>query len=98
MRRNRDFDGKSMECKIDGDTVTEFKIVTDKVTDIAPIRVFGSLRVLDCTGTWANDGPNGQLADLTPLDGMNLEGLVHLDLIQTKVTDQAMVYSRTARN
>ncbi len=70
-----------MERKIEDGVVTEFKIVTDKVTDIAPIRVFGALRVLDCTryvGTM--HGPNGQLADLTPLEGMNLAGLTHLKL------------------
>ena len=46
-RRNPGFDGK-METKIEGGVVTEFRIVTDKVTDIAPIRVFDALRVLDC--------------------------------------------------
>ena len=76
-RRNPGFDGK-METKIEGGVVTEFKIVTDKVTDIAPIRVFNALRVLDCSGTWTDqsngnghvDWPsNGLLADLTPLRG-----------------------------
>jgi hypothetical protein len=69
VRRNPGFDGK-IEHKIEGGVVTEFKIVTDKVTDIAPIRVFKALRVLDCSGTWT-DGP-GQLVDLTPLGGMKL--------------------------
>jgi hypothetical protein len=35
-RRNPGFDGK-MENKIEGGVVTEFRIVTDQVTDIAPI-------------------------------------------------------------
>ena len=65
-RRNPGFDGK-METKIEGGVVTEFQIVTDKVTDIAPIRVFDALRVLECSGTLTNDKPNGLLADLTPL-------------------------------
>ena len=50
--------------------------MTDKVTDISPIRVFNALRVLDCSGTHDPTGrANGQLADLTPLKGMNLAGL-----------------------
>jgi hypothetical protein len=83
MRRNPGFDGK-MKTKIEGGVVTEFSIVTDHVTDIAPIRVFNALRVLECGGTWTN-GPSGLLADLTPLQGM--AALTHLNLIQTKVTD-----------
>ena len=58
MRRNPGFDGK-MEHKIEDGVVTEFRIVTDQVTDIAPIRVFNALRVLDCSGTWTNSGPTG---------------------------------------
>ena len=50
MRRNPGFDGK-VEHKIEDGVVTEFRIVTDKVTDIAPIRVFNALRVLECSGT-----------------------------------------------
>jgi eukaryotic-like serine/threonine-protein kinase len=89
MRRNPGFDGK-LDHKIEDGVVTEIKVVTDKVTDIAPIRVFNSLRVLECTGTWT-DKRNGILADLTPLKGLNLAGLTHLNLIQTKVTDAGMV-------
>ena len=51
--------------------VTEFRIVTDHVTDISPIRVFNALRLLGCTGR-RTDEPTGLLADLTPLRGMNL--------------------------
>src|SRR5262249_33007547 len=85
MRRNPGFDGK-VEHKIEDGVVTEFRIVTDQVTDIAPIRVWSALRVLECRGTWTNK-PNGLLADLTPLEGMNLAGLRHLDLDSTRVTD-----------
>jgi serine/threonine protein kinase len=87
MRRNPRFDGK-VEHKIEDEVVTEFKIVTDNVTDIAPIRVFNALRVLACSATWNN----GQLADLTPLEGVNLSGLRHLELWNTKVTDAGMAY------
>ena len=97
MRRNPGFDGK-MDSKIEDGVVTGFKIVTDQVTDIAPIRVFDALRVLECRGTWTNDGPNGLLADLTPLKGMNLAGLRYLSLSNTKVSDAGWSTSRTARN
>ena len=53
MRRNHGFDGK-VEHKIEDGVVTEIRIVTDKVTDISPIRVFNALRVLDCSGTYTD--------------------------------------------
>ncbi len=88
VRRNPGFDGK-MEHKIEDGVVTEFRIVTDKVTDIAPIRVFNALRVLECSGTYVNQ-PNGLLADVTPLQGMNLSGLTNLDLHFTQVSDAGL--------
>jgi hypothetical protein len=42
--------------------------------------------VLECRGTWTNK-PEGLLANLSPLQGMNLAGLNRLDLRDTKVTD-----------
>jgi formylglycine-generating enzyme required for sulfatase activity len=96
MRLNPGFDGKA-EHKIEDGVVTEFKIVTDKVTDIAPIRVFNALRVLECRGTYSNK-PNGLLADLTPLEGMNLAGLTHLNLGYTKVTDAGIVYFKDCKD
>ncbi|HTU90113.1 MAG TPA: SUMF1/EgtB/PvdO family nonheme iron enzyme, partial [Gemmataceae bacterium] len=92
-RRNPGFDGK-METKIEGGVVTEFGIVTDHVTDIAPIRVWSALRVLKCGGTHAGDWQTGfgQLADLTPLKGMNLSRLTYLELSFTDVADAGMVY------
>lgn len=53
MRRNPGFDGK-VEHKIVGDKVPELRIITNQVTDIAPIRVFKTLRVLDLSGTFVN--------------------------------------------
>ena len=85
LRRNPGFDGK-VQHKIEDGVVTEFWIVTDQVTDIGPIRAFNALRVLQAHGTWTNE-PNGLLADLTPLEGMNLAGLRHLSLENTKVRD-----------
>jgi formylglycine-generating enzyme required for sulfatase activity len=95
-RRNPGFDGK-METKIEGGIVTEFKIVTDKVTDIAPIRVFDGLRALECTGSLINDEPNGQLVDLTPLKDMNLSALTYLVLWNTKVGDAGMAYFKDCK-
>jgi uncharacterized membrane protein len=95
-RRNPGFDGQ-MEPKIEGGVVTEFRIVTDKVTDIAPIRVFNSLRVLDLGGTHTNYHPNGQLADLSPLKGMNLTELTKLNLNLTKVGDVGLVHFKDCK-
>jgi formylglycine-generating enzyme required for sulfatase activity len=99
MRRNPGFDGK-MEHRIEGGVVTELRIVTDQVTDIAPIRVFNALRVLDCSGTptpdWARG--NGQLANLTPLKEMNLAGLTELGLNWTKVGDEVLFCFKECKN
>jgi serine/threonine protein kinase len=98
MRRNPGFDGK-MEHKIEDRVVTELRIVTNQVTDISPIRVWSALRVLECTGTYdANYKPNGLLADLTPLERMNLAGLTDLKLHDTKVTDAGMVYFKDCKD
>jgi serine/threonine protein kinase len=95
IRRNPGFDGK-LEHRIEGGEVTEFRIVTDKVTDIVPIRVFNALRLLQCWGT-ITDKPNGQLEDLTPLEGMNLASLTHLDLAGTRVTDAGLVHFKDCK-
>jgi serine/threonine protein kinase len=97
MRRNPGYDGK-METKIEDGVVTEFRIVTDHVTDIAPIRVWSALRLLECRGTRTKLKPDGLLADLTPLAGMNLAGLTHLDLTDTKVTDAGLVYFKDCKD
>ena len=96
IKRNPGFDGK-MDTKIEGGVVTELKIVTDHVTDISPIRVFDALRVLNCSGTWANFKPNGLLEDLTPLKGMKLAFLTHLHLGNTKVGNAGMVYFKDCK-
>jgi uncharacterized membrane protein len=107
MRRNPGFDG-IVKHKIEDGVVTELRIVTDQVTDIAPIRVFDALRVLECYGTWTHSGPDdrpwsvlkpsGLLADLTPLAGMNLASLTHLNLTATKAGDAGMVYFKDCKN
>jgi formylglycine-generating enzyme required for sulfatase activity/uncharacterized membrane protein len=98
MRRNPGFDGK-VEHKIEDGVVTEFRIVTDQVTDIAPIRVFNALRVLDCSGTPTPDWQTkSRLADLSPLKGMNLTGLTHLSLRWTKIDDTGMACFKDSKN
>jgi serine/threonine protein kinase len=96
MRRNPGFDGKVWQ-KTEGGVVLELRIVTDQITDISPIRVFNALRVLECGGTYT-DKPNGLLADLTPLGGMNLAALTRLNLDNTKMTDAGMVYFKDCKN
>jgi len=95
MRRNPDFDGK-VEHKIEDGVVTEIKVVTENVTEISPLRVFNSLRVLDCAGT-AFQTETGRLSDLTPLKGMNLAGLTHLGLHWTQVGDAGLAHFKDCK-
>ena len=80
MKRNPGFDGKLKE-KLEGGVVTALQFLTDNVTDISPVRALSGLRQLDCSGTWPN---RGQLADLSPLKGMNL---TKVSCSATRVTD-----------
>jgi serine/threonine protein kinase len=95
VRHNPGFDGKA-EHATEGGVVTEFRIVTDHVTDVAPIRVFNALRVLECRGTHT-DQSNGLLADLTPLKGMNFASLKYLNLGDTRVSDEGLIPFKDCR-
>ncbi|MDB5344876.1 MAG: prkC 3 [Schlesneria sp.] len=97
VRRNPGFDGK-VETKVEDGVVTELRIVTDQVTDIGPIRVFNSLRMLNFEGTQTNYRGNGQLADLSPLMGMNVTGLTYLHLDWIKVGDADLACFRDCKN
>ena len=97
QRRNPGFDGK-VEHKIEDGVVSELKIVTDKVIDISPLRVFNALRVLDLNGTHTAYVGNGQLADLSPLTGMNLAGLSRLNLSFTMAGDAGLVHFNDCTN
>jgi Leucine-rich repeat (LRR) protein len=78
--RNPGFDGKVRQHIADG-VVTALGLVTDNVTDLAPVRALTGLDTLPCNGS----GPGeGQLADLSPLAGLNLG---YLDCGWTKVSD-----------
>jgi hypothetical protein len=89
MRRNPGYDGLANFTLQEG-TVRGIYVVTNKVTDISPIRVFHSPHVLDLSGFHSNRQGVGQLADLTPLEGMNLSGLTYLHLAYTKISDAGM--------
>jgi formylglycine-generating enzyme required for sulfatase activity len=93
MRRNPGFDGE-VGHKIEGGVVTEFWFGIDWVTDISPIRVWSTLRRLRCRGTHAEYSQ----PDLSPLAGMNLAGLVSLELSTTQVSDAALVYFETCKD
>jgi serine/threonine protein kinase/formylglycine-generating enzyme required for sulfatase activity len=97
MRRNPGFDGR-VEHKIEDGVVTEIRVVTDKMTDIAPIRVFNALRSLDLSGTELDGQGNGQLADLAPLKDMNLSSLTYLSVACTKIDDVGLAYFRNCNN
>jgi hypothetical protein len=77
---NPGFDGK-VEPVIEGGKVTELRFLADRVTDVSPVRALTGLRRLDCRGSW---GVKAQLADLTPLGGMEL---THLICSNTKIVD-----------
>src|SRR4051794_22053688 len=90
VRRNPGFDGK-VGHKIEDGVVTEFRINADKLTNVAPIRVFDALRVLECTGP-AFRPEKAPLVDLNPVAGMNLALLTHLDLSGTRVGDAGLAH------
>jgi hypothetical protein len=80
QQSNSDYDGTE-EHKIEGGIVTEFKLATDNVTDISPLRAFTGLKELKCAGSSPG---KGSLYDLSPLKGMVLKSL---DFGWTKVSD-----------
>ncbi len=79
---NPGFDGK-VTPTIEGDQVTGLQFNSDKVTDISPVRALTKLQTLKCNGSLEN-GPQGKLADLSPLRGMSLWWL---ECYGTKVSD-----------
>ena len=81
MELNPGFNGsvtginKSLTPKIENGVVTEFGFVTDKVSDISPVRALAGLKVLKCVGSLGSSSDKGILSDLSPLAGMPLTGL-----------------------
>ncbi len=78
MELNPGFDGKVIgpdgkgTPKIENGVVTEFRFVTDNVTDISPVRALMGLKRLVCSGSTPR---SGKLSDLSPLQGMPLTSL-----------------------
>jgi Leucine-rich repeat (LRR) protein len=81
MELNPGFDGKLTGFRsstnplplVVKDVVTEVGFVTDKVTDISPVRAFPGLLGLSCSG---EEALSGSLTDLSPLNGLPLKKLL----------------------
>jgi serine/threonine protein kinase/Leucine-rich repeat (LRR) protein len=75
---NDGFDGK-VTPRIEEGVVTELLFVSDKVTDISPVKALTGLKSLNCSGSVAavdSDSGKGGLLDLSPLKAMKLTSLV----------------------
>ncbi len=81
--RNPGFDGQ-LKPTIETWEVTGLELLTDHVKDISPVRAFPELRVLNCSGTYAEGKGHGQLVDLSALKDMQLTSLA---CYHTQVTD-----------
>jgi len=80
MELNPDFDGK-VTPRIVGKEVEQLTFLSDKASDISPVRALVKLKLLNCSGTSPR---KGQLSDLSPLQGMKL---TFLNCASTQVTD-----------
>jgi serine/threonine protein kinase/Leucine-rich repeat (LRR) protein len=69
---NPNFDGAVVPT-IENGVVRELAFNTDDVTDLSPVRAFGRLRALKCSGFGDRNSP---LTDLSPLSGLPLRTLV----------------------
>jgi serine/threonine protein kinase/Leucine-rich repeat (LRR) protein len=79
-RRNPNFEG-NVKHESAGGAVIALWFLVDNVTDISPVSALSRLKKLSCVG---NSQGQGKLADLTPLQGMDL---VNLDCSMTQVAD-----------
>src|SRR5262249_11653243 len=70
VKRNPGFDG-NLRHELGRDGVVMLEFSTDNVTDLSPVRALPALQKLFCTGSHAG-GAQGQLADLSPITGMQL--------------------------
>jgi serine/threonine-protein kinase len=80
---NPGFDGTVTHKKTD-DAVTELQFVSDRVTQLWPVRALAGLKKLDCSGTQLAGKGNGLVSDLYALKGMQLTSL---NCSWTKVAD-----------
>jgi Leucine-rich repeat (LRR) protein/tRNA A-37 threonylcarbamoyl transferase component Bud32 len=70
-QRNPAFDG-NVQGQAEGGTVTRLELLTDHVSDIAPVVALRGLKALACRGSARG---KGRLADLTPLKELRLTAL-----------------------
>jgi hypothetical protein len=77
---NPGFDGK-VETKVVDGVVTDLDLLSDQVTDLSPLRAVGGVPFLRCE---ARGQGRGQLADLSPLKGLQMKGL---SITATRVSD-----------
>ncbi len=70
-KRNPGFDGK-VKPTVEKGVVTGLALVTDRVTDLSPVRALPGLKTLDCSGS---NVEKGKLFDLSPLKGLSLTTL-----------------------
>jgi serine/threonine-protein kinase len=69
---NPRFDG-TVKPTIQNNVVIGLEFLTDRVTDLRPVRALSALRILECRGSRPGEG---RLSDLSPLKGMHLSRLV----------------------
>ncbi|MDB5310519.1 MAG: hypothetical protein JWO38_4721 [Gemmataceae bacterium] len=69
---NPGFPGNSEFWAVQNGFVTEFRVCSDEIRDISPVRGFPGLRLLGCYGSKPG---RGKLADLSPLRGLKLKAL-----------------------
>ncbi len=77
---NPGFDGNVTPIIVNG-TVKTLSVVTNNVTNIAPVRALELLSTLDCSGS---EPGLGRLSDLSPLQGLRLDSL---NVSNTQVAD-----------
>ncbi len=77
---NPEFRGK-VESAIRDGKVSRLRFLSDRVTDISPVRALKGLEWLDCGGSAPR---KGRLSDLTPLRGLRL---LHLSFVESQVSD-----------
>jgi serine/threonine protein kinase len=77
---NPEFRG-NVESGIRDGKVVWLRFLSDRVTDISPVRALKGLESLDCGGSAPR---KGRLSDLTPLRGLRL---VHLNCTESQVSD-----------
>src|SRR5262249_50993083 len=77
---NPEFRGK-VEGAIRDGKVRGLRFLSDRVTDISPVRALKGLESLDCGGSAPR---KGRLSDLMPLRGLRLQ---HLSFVESQVSD-----------